>query len=85
MTASQTTRAPLANPTGRPEPRRPPPSTNEGAVFEYVGESGLTAVSPVTGARYRFERPGARLAVDPRDATWLSQAANLRVIPPRPM
>ena len=85
MTASQTTRAPLANPAGRPDPRHPPPSTGEGAVFEYVGESGLTAVSPVTGARYRFERPGARLAADPRDATWLSQAPSLRVISPRQM
>ncbi len=54
-------------------------------MFEYVGESGLTTVSPVTGARYRFERPGARLAVDPRDAKWLSQAPNLRVVPPRPL
>jgi len=84
MTTSQTTRAPLAKPSGHPEPRRPPPSVGDAAVFEYVGESGLTAVSPVTGARYRFERLGSRLAVNPRDASWLSESPNLRIVPPRP-
>jgi hypothetical protein len=39
-----------------------------GAItFEYVGQTGLTARGGVTGAVYRFDRPGARVAVDPRD------------------
>lgn len=85
MASSDKARAPLAAPAQRSDRARSPSWTAEGAVFEYVGESGLTTVSPVTGARYRFERPGARLAVDPRDAKWLSQAPNLRVVPPRPL
>ena len=36
-------------------------------VFEYVGRTGLTVISPTTGNRYRFDAPGAQVAVDPRD------------------
>ena len=31
--------------------------------FEYLGDTGLTAVGPITGRRYRFNGPGARVAV----------------------
>jgi len=33
--------------------------------------------SPVTGRYYRFDRPGARLTVDPRDSRWLLSVPNL--------
>jgi hypothetical protein len=46
--------------------------------FEYTGQTGLTAVGPITGKRYRFDRPGAALAVDGRDAPSLSAVPNLR-------
>ncbi len=49
-----------------------------GAVFEYAGDSALTVVSPVTKKVYRFERPGARIAADPRDTPWLTFVPQLR-------
>jgi len=41
--------------------------------FEYVGKTALTVTGPVTGKKYRFPRPGAKIAVDGPDA--LSVAA----------
>jgi hypothetical protein len=48
--------------------------------FEYVGSTALTTVGPVTGQRYRFERPRARVAVDARDANAIAAVPNLRPI-----
>ena len=42
------------------------------AIFEYTGQTALTLASPITGRVYRFEQPGARLAVDTRDLAWVS-------------
>jgi hypothetical protein len=36
--------------------------------FEYVGRTALTVTGPLSGQRYRFAAPGARLLVDGRDA-----------------
>ena len=47
-------------------------------LFEYVGRTGLTVVSPVTGKRYRFDAPGATVAVDPRDKSMLLNVPYLR-------
>ena len=63
-----------ATPQGQ-QTRRPvgiyaPPSRRElysTAYFEYVGDTGLTVIGPYTGKVYRFDRPGARVAVDLRD------------------
>lgn len=49
--------------------------------FEYVGESGLTAIGPITGRHYRFVGPGARVAVDPRDAPSLRAVPRLKQVP----
>ena len=46
--------------------------------FEYAGQTGLTAVGPITGKRYRFARPGATVAVDGRDAPSLAAVPQLR-------
>jgi hypothetical protein len=46
--------------------------------FEYGGATALTVVSPMTGNAYRFTRPGARIVVDPGDASWLAFVPNLR-------
>ena len=46
-------------------------------VFEYVGITALTVVSPVTRKTYRFERPGARVEVDVRDRSWVAFVPNL--------
>ena len=50
-------------------------------VFEYTGATGLTAFGPITGVRYRFNRPGARIPVDVRDAQGLSAVPVLRRVP----
>ncbi len=46
--------------------------------FEYVGGTGLTAVGPITGKRYRFSHAGAAVAVDARDAPALVAVPHLR-------
>ena len=63
--------APAAMPPPHAAPRARP-------VFEYVGATALTVIGPASGLRYRFERTGARLAVDPRDRGALDHVAQLR-------
>ena len=46
-------------------------------IFEYVGETALTVVSPLTRKTYRFEKTGARLAIDIRDRSWVAFVPNL--------
>jgi len=55
-------------------------ASQSGSLFEYVGNTGLTVVGPATGARYRFERPGARLNVDVRDHVGLARVPVLRLV-----
>ena len=49
-------------------------------IFEYLGSTGLTTTGPVSGIRYRFDAPGARVRVDPRDRKGLSQIPRLRQV-----
>jgi hypothetical protein len=49
-------------------------------MFEYMGRTALTAIGAITGARYRFDRPGARLRVDPRDRPALARVPVLRPV-----
>jgi hypothetical protein len=71
------------SPRPRAVPRAPRPpgqaqsSAPAKALFEYVGATALTVVSPVTRKVYRFERPGARLEVDARDRSWVAFVPNL--------
>jgi hypothetical protein len=48
------------------------------ASFQYVGTTGLTVVGGVTGTRYRFDSPGAIVAVDFRDQVSLRPIPHLR-------
>lgn len=48
--------------------------------FEYVGHSGLTVFGSATNTKYRFERNGSRVQVDPRDRPSLSKVPNLREV-----
>jgi hypothetical protein len=57
----------------------PPLAAHERVVFKCVGPTGLTVTGPVTGRRYRFERPGALLAVDVRDRAALAAVMYLRL------
>lgn len=50
------------------------------AVFEYAGATALTLVSPVTRKSYRFEHPGAQVAVDVRDRSWVAFVPNLKPV-----
>jgi hypothetical protein len=43
-----------------------------------VGPTGITVIGPATGRRYRLDRTGATVAVDPRDAPALGAVPNLR-------
>jgi hypothetical protein len=46
--------------------------------FQYVGPTAITVFGPLTRNRYRFSAPGARVAIDPRDARSMSGVPNLR-------
>ncbi|WP_437831024.1 hypothetical protein [Sorangium sp. So ce1153] len=58
-------------------PRREAPS---GVVFEYTGKTGLTVIGPVSGTKYRFDRPGALVIVDARDRPGVAAVPNLKQI-----
>ena len=59
-----------------------PPRVYYGTLFfEYVGATSLVVQSPLSGRRYRFERPGARVEIDLRDRPWLAAVPNLRQVP----
>ena len=48
--------------------------------FEYVGNTGLTVYGSATNKKYRFERPGSRVQIDPRHRPSLAKVANLREV-----
>lgn len=72
--------------TASPGPRRaraaettPPRAAKRSsyAYFQYLGKTALTAVGPISGRIYRFDRPGAVVAVDPRDRRSLAAVPSL--------
>jgi hypothetical protein len=59
----------------------PPPiarSSTSMLQYQYVGRTAMTVVSPATGRRYRFDRPGAQQQVDARDRQWIERVPNIR-------
>ena len=46
--------------------------------FEYVGATGLTVLGPVTGKRYRFDRSGSQVSIEPRDVPSMAAVPHLR-------
>jgi hypothetical protein len=46
--------------------------------FLYIGTRAVTVIGPVSRNQYRFVGPGARVAVDPRDAPSVDGVPNLR-------
>jgi hypothetical protein len=48
--------------------------------FEYIGKTRLAVISPITGARYQFDSPGGRLAVDSRDQSMMIYVPDLRPV-----
>ena len=65
-----------------PQAASPPPqfARYPSTTFEYTGLTGLTVSGPVTGRQYRFDRPGSRLEVDPRDRPSIAAIPVLRQI-----
>ncbi|MDX1546155.1 MAG: hypothetical protein R3247_04170, partial [Rhodothermales bacterium] len=55
--------------------------SSEYAYFQYLGHTGLTVRGPRSGWTYRFDGPGAIVAVDPRDRRALAAIARLRQVP----
>ena len=48
--------------------------------FEYIGKTAMTAIGPASGRRYRFDRPGTVITIDPRDRPGLAQVSGLRLV-----
>jgi hypothetical protein len=70
----------LVNHAFVPAQKPAPVSGGAGVIFEYVGQTGLTVTGPVSGGSYRFDRPGARQAVDARDRAALANIQVLRAV-----
>jgi hypothetical protein len=56
----------------------PPQARQSHVYFEYAGQTGLTVTGPVSGRRYRFDGPGARVPVEPVDKPAMERIPNLR-------
>jgi hypothetical protein len=69
---------PLSSRNVPPASRRVQGPAHTRVFFEYLGNTGMTVVGPVTGKRYRFDRPGAKLEVDLRDRRPLAAVPHLR-------
>jgi hypothetical protein len=48
------------------------------ALYEYTGTTSMTVGGPVSGLRYRFGHPGAKVQVDSRDVYSMAGLPNLR-------
>jgi hypothetical protein len=48
--------------------------------FQYTGRTGMTVIGPISGQRYRFEHPGALLAIDGRDAPSIVAVPHLQTV-----
>lgn len=62
------------------QPRPAASWTTAAPTFEYVGRTSLTVFGPITGAPYRFHKPGSRLQVDSRDQGALSNVPVLKFV-----
>lgn len=49
-------------------------------VYEYSGNGAFTIASSSSGRRYRFERAGAQIEVDPRDRALMATLPHVRRI-----
>lgn len=59
----------------------PPPSPLRTAVaFQYTGKTSLSAIGPLSGRHYHFDRPGAVVEVDPRDRASLATVPQLQQV-----
>lgn len=54
------------------------PNAAQRTAFEYTGRTTMIVVSPITGRRYHFAGPGARVEIDARDRQYLTAIPRLR-------
>jgi len=64
----------------KPESYLPSSVQQQGAAFQYIGKTAMTAAGPLSGRQYRFGYPGAIVVVDSRDRASLAAVPNLRQI-----
>jgi len=57
--------------------KRAPPGSRV-ALYQYTGMTAMTVAGPLSGAKYRFAAPGAKVQVDPRDVAAMATLPNLR-------
>ena len=60
-----------------------PAETNTSVYFQYTGKTGMTVIGRETRRRYRFDKPGAVIAVDAKDKAALVFVPNLRQVDER--
>jgi hypothetical protein len=60
------------------EPKRPQRTIPRVAIYEYTGTTGMTVMGPMSGLKYRFGQPGAKVQVDSRDVRSMAGLPNLR-------
>lgn len=69
----------LASGNGRAvEANRSPGPIPRAALYEYTGTTGMTVLGPVSGLKYRFGQPGAKVQIDSRDVFAMAGLPNLR-------
>jgi hypothetical protein len=68
------------NPAARTARQPSPPPAPARVSFEYAGHTAMTVVGPISGNRYRFDQPGARVEVDNRDRALLASIRKLRQV-----
>lgn len=67
----------------KPEEKVAPNSPLNGSsspYFQYLGSKALLVTGPLTRKHYRFDRPGAVVAVDPRDVRAMATVSILRQV-----
>ena len=48
------------------------------ALYEYTGTASMTVSGPVSRTTYRFDGPGAKVQIDPRDLASMAGLPDLR-------
>ena len=59
-------------------PARHAPPGSRVALYQYTGMTAMTVAGPLSGAKYRFTAPGAKVQVDLRDVAAMAALPNLR-------
>jgi hypothetical protein len=65
---------------GRKGAGLPTSGFQQASYFEYLGATEIVVLGPVTHKKYAFSGPGARVAVDVRDAVAVRSVPGLREI-----